>query len=38
MRTAGVLGVNTSNLDLAEMHAWDVVAEVERALMARQSR
>jgi hypothetical protein len=33
-----VLGVNTSNLDLAEMHAWDVVAEVERALMARQSR
>jgi hypothetical protein len=27
-----VLGVNTSNLDLAEMHAWDVVAEVERAL------
>src|SRR4051794_2250806 len=27
-----VLVVNTSNLDFAEMHSWDVVAEAERAL------
>ena len=27
-----VLVVNTSNLDFAEMHTWDVVAEAERAL------
>jgi hypothetical protein len=31
-REGRVLGVNTSNLDFAEMHAWDVVAEAERAL------
>jgi hypothetical protein len=27
-----LLAVNTSNLDFAEMHAWDLVAEAERAL------
>ena len=31
-REGRVLGVNTSNLDFAEMHAWDLVAEAERAL------
>jgi Patatin-like phospholipase len=31
-RDGRLLGINTSNLDFAEMHAWDLVAEAERAL------
>jgi hypothetical protein len=33
-----LLAVNTSNLDFAEMHAWDVVAEAERARLPHLAR